>query len=123
MKPLKFGEAVQVGNMSMTVTAPVTIDGSHYYGARSWKVQLHAENSGSVDVQLPLVKIRCDDGKEGGSWVGASLSEGQNVPAKSFLDGDLILSTPVDNFGDPATLHDCQIPRLRVGDHLSDSLG
>lgn len=120
MAPIEFGKATKVGKLTITVNVPVPVaDVSGYYGAKSWSFHIRAENATSADTQMARFQVRCDDGATSGGWAGATISDNDNVPAGSFLEGDADLSARIDDFGDPPKLHDCRLPRLLIGDHLS----
>ena len=123
MAPLMFGEKFSIGKVAVVVSAPVArTDNQSRYGAKSWTVHIRLENAGDRDAPGPQWEVRCADGKEGADWANSTIAEFANVPMGSYLEGDAILSTPIDKYDDPAVLHVCGSPKLRVGDHLSPVL-
>ncbi|MEP7112535.1 MAG: hypothetical protein ABI862_04665 [Ilumatobacteraceae bacterium] len=89
-----FGVPLAVGDIKVTASNPVVESDE---SGPSLTLTVRAENRTQVDVQAPLLELRCAGSTRGGTWLATSTFQQQEpVPPLSFNEGTLSLLMPGD---------------------------
>jgi hypothetical protein len=110
-KPITFDQALEFAGLKITIATPVreTPDAKHYMAA-TWKFHVRIDNVSKNELSRPGFVVRCDSTPERGvEWKGESV-DNDVIPKGSFIEGDQVVSGPID-FTEGKAL-DCTNPTL-----------
>ena len=110
-KPIVFGTPLELGGVRVTLSTPEKLppDDAHFQ-APTWKFHARIDNISDLEQGRPAMVVRCDNIPDRGvEWKGQMLDQ-DPLPKGSFIEGDEVVSSPIDFQTDKAL--DCTNPTL-----------